>query len=138
MFSKIIGGIFGKKKQEEQEQKEAAVVAASPESAPVESVVAATVSLEAPAVAPAEQVDVDAIFAEKAAAKGEKLDWKVSIVDLLKLLDLDSSYSARKDLAVELGIAGYEGTAEQNLQMHKIVVENIVKNGGSVPGDVIA
>ena len=137
IFSKILGGVFGKKKQEQQEEKEAAITSPSAEAAAAPEA-AAAVEAAADAVTPevTEEVDVDAVLSAKAAANSEKLDWKTSIVDLLKLLDIDSSYSARKELAAELGIAGYEGTAEQNVSMHKAVLNKLVANGGIVPAEL--
>jgi hypothetical protein len=66
------------------------------------------------------------------------LNWRESIVDLLKLLDLDSSYAARRQLAGELGDpGGYTGTAEENIALHKKVMAKIVENGGKVPADLL-
>ena len=70
----------------------------------------------------------------KAAQKPQQLNWRESIVDLLKLLDLDSSLAARKELAEELGVnAGAHGSAEQNIALHKAVMRKIAENGGKVP-----
>ncbi len=82
-------------------------------------------------------VDVVAVLEEKAAANPEDLDWKVSIVDLLKLLDLDSSYAHRKELAAEMGIEGYHGTAEQNIELHKAVLAKLAANGGNIPAELL-
>ncbi|WP_024892079.1 DUF3597 domain-containing protein [Luteimonas huabeiensis] len=88
----------------------------------------------APAPAPAEPVDVEAVLTALAAEKGGKSDWRHSIVDLLKLLDLDSSLDARKELAAELGVAaGAHGSAEQNIALHKAVMRKLAENGGKVP-----
>lgn len=91
----------------------------------------------APAPATMEMVDVMSKLNELAAAHGEDLNWQTSIVDLLKLLGLESSYGTRKTLAGEVGIAGYEGTAEQNIELHKVVLQKIAANGGNVPGNLI-
>jgi hypothetical protein len=91
----------------------------------------------APAATPAEPVDVGAVLTAIAAQKGGPSDWKHSIVDLLKLLDLDSSLAARKELAEELDIhAGDHGSAEQNLALHKAVMQKLADNGGKVPDDL--
>ena len=127
IFGKILGGIFGKKKEEAHEAK---VAETSPAEAALEPVI-----IEEEVVEP---VDVDALLTEKAEAASEKLDWKVSIVDLLKLLSIDSSYGARKELAAELGIDGYEGSAAQNIEMHKIVLTKLAENGGKLPEDLLA
>ncbi len=79
-------------------------------------------------------VDVEAVLTQMAARKGGGGNWKTSIVDLLKLLDLDSSLSARTALGNELGVhAGAEGAAEQNIALHKAVMQKLAANGGKVP-----
>ncbi len=82
-------------------------------------------------------VDVTAKLDDLAANNPEDLDWKVSIVDLMKLLGLDSSYGHRKELAGEMGIEGYEGTAEQNIALHKAVLVKLADNGGNIPADLL-
>ena len=92
----------------------------------------------APAVAPMKAVDVVAQLDQKAAANPQKLNWKTSIVDLLKLLDLDSSLAARKELATELNVrAGADGSAEQNMALHKAVLAKLAANGGNVPKELL-
>jgi hypothetical protein len=88
-----------------------------------------------PAPAPAAQVDVGAVLESMAAMKADKGgNYRTSIVDLLKLLDLDSSLGARKELAEELGVhAGADGTAEQNIALHRAVMDKLAANGGVVP-----
>jgi hypothetical protein len=66
------------------------------------------------------------------------LDWKSSIVDLMELVGIDSSYEHRKELAQEMGIEGYHGTAEQNIELHKAVLQRLAENGGNVPEDLLA
>ena len=86
-----------------------------------------------PAPAP-EPVDVEAVLGDMARAKGGESNWRSSIVDLLKLLDLDSSLDARRELATELGVnAGAHGSAEQNIALHKAVMRKLAENGGKVP-----
>ena len=81
-----------------------------------------------------QNVDIEAVLKNLAAKKGGGGNYKESIVDLLKLLDLDSSLDARKELAVELGVnAGAHGTAEQNIALHKAVMRKVAENGGNVP-----
>ena len=78
-------------------------------------------------------VDVDAVLATAAAGKSEKLNYQSSIVDLMKLLDLDSSLDNRKALATELGFTGAkDGSAEMNVWLHRRVMEELEKNGGKV------
>ena len=80
------------------------------------------------------EVDVEAILVSLAAQKGGDSNWRTSIVDLLKTLDLDSSLAARKELAGELNVhAGADGTAEQNIALHRAVVQKLEENGGKVP-----
>ena len=86
---------------------------------------------------PTQNVDVGAVLSEMAATKGGGGNYKTSIVDLLKLLDLDSSLSARKELGEELGVnAGEDGSAEQNIALHKAVMDKLAANGGVVPDDL--
>ena len=89
----------------------------------------------APVTAPAPQtVDVEAVLTSIAASKGSTLNWRSSIVDLMKLLDLDSSLDNRKELATELGYTGpKDGSAEMNIWLHKAVMRELAKNGGTVP-----
>ena len=90
----------------------------------------------APRPAPA-AVDVEAVLEQKAAAKGGGGNWRTSIVDLLKMLDLDSSLDARKELAEELGVhAGAHGSAEQNIALQKAVWKKLAENGGKVPASL--
>ena len=86
---------------------------------------------------PAGSVDVSAILTERAAKKKEKLDWRHSIVDLMKVLDLDSSLSARKELAQELHYTGdMNDSASMNIWLHKQVMKKLAENGGKVPADL--
>ena len=79
-------------------------------------------------------VDVGAVLSAMAEMKGGGGNYQSSIVDLLKLLDLDSSLDARKELATELGVhAGADGSAEQNIALHKAVMDKLAENGGVVP-----
>ena len=91
-----------------------------------------------PAAAPSgqaqQQVDVGAVLTQMASQKGGGGNWQSSIVDLLKLLDLDSSLDARKQLAQELNVhAGTDGSAEENIALHKAVVQQLAANGGKIP-----
>jgi Domain of unknown function (DUF3597). len=94
-------------------------------------------SAQPTAAAPAQSVDVGAVLSEMAASKGGGGNYKSSIVDLLKLLDLDSSLQARKDLANELNVhTGADGSAEENIALHKAVMDKLAANGGIVPDDM--
>ncbi|WBO24372.1 DUF3597 domain-containing protein [Sphingomonas abietis] len=110
--------------------------AATPAAAP--AALAAASAAVAPAPAPAAApVDVEAVLTQIASTKGESLDWQNSIVDLLKLLDMDSSLGARKELAGELNVhVGADGTAEENIALHKAVMQKLAENGGKVPDNL--
>jgi len=84
-------------------------------------------------------VDVVAQLEERAKKNQQKLNWRTSIVDLLKLLDIDSSFTARKELATELGCpADLMGdSARMNVWLHKTVLARIAENGGNVPKDLL-
>jgi len=87
-----------------------------------------------PSGASGQPVDVSAVLTQMAAQKGGGGNWQSSIVDLLKLLDLDSSLSARKQLAQELDVhVGQDGSAEENIALHKAVMRKLAENGGKVP-----
>ena len=87
-----------------------------------------------PPVPPQQPVDMEAVMKEYAKQSGGGGNWRESIVDLLKMLGIDSSLDARKELAKELGVnAGAHGSAEQNIALHKAVMRKIAENGGKVP-----
>lgn len=122
IFSTIKNAIFG---GDEDEKKAAAPAAAPKPAAPA-----------APAAPkPVSEVDVEARLSAMAGADG--LNWRSSIVDLFKLLGLDPSYANRKELAGELGRADYEGSADDNIWLHKATMREIAKNGGKVPAGMI-
>ncbi len=110
------------------EEGEAGVVGEAGDAAPEATPVAAAVP---------EPVDVEAQLDEMNANHPEDLDWRKSIVDLLKLVGMDSSYGSRKELAAEIGIEGYEGTAEDNIALNKAVLGKLAENGGKVPADLL-
>ena len=114
---------------------EASEATAAPTATPVASVEAAA----APAVQAISAVDVVAQMEKLAAANTQKLNWKVSIVDLLKLLGLDSSLDARKGLATELGCPSEKmaDSAQMNMWLHKTVLQKIADNGGNIPADLL-
>ncbi len=100
---------------------------------------AAAPAAAAPAVTAMSAVDVVAKMEGLAAANPQKLNWKTSIVDLLKLLDLDSSLDSRKALAVELGCpaAKMGDSAQMNMWLHKTVLQKLADNGGNIPADLL-
>jgi hypothetical protein len=124
IFSSIVSAIFGS----------GAAKALLPD-AP-----AATTATAAPAgaaPAPISKTEVEAIIAKIEADRGVKYNWKQSIVDLMKLLDLDSSLASRKELAQELGYKGaLDGSAEMNIWLHKQVMAKLAEGGGKVPASL--
>jgi Domain of unknown function (DUF3597) len=117
IFGKIMSAIFGTK------------VDAAPASGGAGSAPASA--------APAQSVDVAPILDKAVAAKGEKLAWRTSIVDLMKALDIDSSFSARKELAKELGYTGDSNdSATMNVWLHKQVMAKLAANGGKLPPEI--
>ena len=111
--------------------------AVSAEAAPVAVEPAAPVAAAAPVAISA--VDVVAKMEALAKASAEKLNWKVSIVDLLKLLGLDSSLAVRKELAAELGCPAEKmgDSAQMNMWLHKTVLQKLAENGGNIPADLL-
>lgn len=93
----------------------------------------------APPPKPVALVDVVAQLEQRAAANPQKLNWRTSIVDLLKLLDIDSSFAARKDLATELNCPAelMGDSAKMNIWLHKAVLARVAANGGNVPQDLL-
>jgi hypothetical protein len=128
IFGKIMGAIFG--------TKAGAAPATSGGTAAGGGTAASAGSSSAPA-APAQTIDVAAIVDKAAAAKGEKLEWRTSIVDLMKALDIDSSLVARKELAKELGYAGDSNdSATMNIWLHRQVMVKLAANGGKLPAEI--
>ncbi len=109
-----------------------------PAVAPTAPPVAATPAAPA-APTPIAVVDVVADLAARAKANPQKLNWETSIVDLLKLLEMDSSLTARKELANEMGcpLQLREDSAQMNMWLHKTVLERIAYNGGNIPPHLI-
>ena len=121
-----------------------AAPAAAPAEAPVQEAVAAGADVGAAgglaaALAPGGQpIDVEAVLTQRMAARGgPALNWKTSIADLMRLLDLDPSLEHRKALATELGYTGaLDGSAEMNIWLHRKVMEGLAANGGNVPANM--
>ena len=123
IFGKIMSAIFGTKADAAPAAGGAAAGAGSSGG-----------SAAAPAAA---TVDVAPILDKAVAAKGEKLAWRTSIVDLMKALDIDSSLSARKELAKELGYTGdTNDSATMNVWLHKQVMSKLAANGGKLPPEI--
>jgi len=136
VFGSIVSAIFGSKHA-------ASVTAAAGSSSPPPSSPATSASAGTAAGAttakPISKADVEAILAKLAAEQREELDWRNSIVDLMKLLKLDSSLGARKQLAQELGYSGaLDGSAAMNVWLQKQVVIRLAESGGKVPDSLRA
>lgn len=128
VFSNIMSKIFGGAAHAE------SAPAAGASASPSTSSTGGTTASAAPAGG---SVDVEKVVSEMAAAKGETLNWKTSIVDLMKVLDLDSSLTARKELAHELHYTGdTNDSATMNVWLHKQVMKKLAENGGKVPADL--
>lgn len=114
-------------------------VDAAAQAVPAPQVAAAAPAPAAPAVKAIEVVDVVANLEKLAASHAEKLNWKVSIVDLMKLLGLDSSLAARKTLATELACPAEKmaDSAQMNMWLHKTVLQKLAANGGNIPSDLL-
>ena len=125
LFNNLMSKIFG----------HAAPAGAGSSGAPAAAPAATT---SAPAAAPAQAVDVAAILDGLAAKNPEKLDWKRSIVDLMKLVGMDSSLAARKELAKDLNYTGdTNDSASMNIWLHKQVMLKLSQNGGKVPAELL-
>jgi hypothetical protein len=123
IFSSIVSAIFGSNAE--------AAPAATPGATPAAGAPAASA---ATASAPISRADVEAMIAKIEEQRGVKYNWRQSIVDLMKLLDLDSGLGARKQLAQELGYTGaLDGSAEMNVWLHKQVMTKLAESGGKVP-----
>ncbi|ANY85286.1 hypothetical protein BB934_44790 (plasmid) [Microvirga ossetica] len=144
IFSRIKDAIFGSAAAQEAPQAASAAAppaqgsAAAPAPAGAATAPASQATASSPAPnAPMSQVDVEAVLTGLAAKKGQKLDWRKSIVDLMKLLDLDSSLEARKELAKELNYTGdTSDSAAMNVWLHKQVMAKLAASGGKVPEDL--
>jgi hypothetical protein len=107
--------------------------------AEAEATTPAAAAAPAPAPVAISAVDVVAKLEALASAHAEKLNWKVSIVDLMKLLGLDSSLAARKELATELGCPADKmgDSAQMNMWLHKTVLQKLAENGGNIPASLL-
>ena len=125
IFGKIMSAIFGSK------------ATATPANGGSAANTGAATGSSTAAAAPAQSVDVAPILDKAVAAKKEKLEWRTSIVDLMKALDIDSSLAARKELAKELGYSGDSNdSASMNVWLHKQVMAKFAANGGKLPPEI--
>ena len=127
IFGRIKDAIFGKK------------AVPTPEIGTQTPAGGTTVTTPASTAPTQTQVDVEKVLADLATSKGNPdLNWRTSIVDLMKLLGLDSSLDNRKELATELGYQGEKnGSAEMNIWLHKEVMRQLAANGGKVPANML-
>jgi hypothetical protein len=124
IFGKLMSKIFGRGEE---------VSAAAPATTP-----AGTAPVAGPAAAATAVVDVEAVLEGLAAKNPQKLNWRTSIVDLMKLVGMDSSLAQRKELATELGYTGSTvDTASMNIWLHKQVLRKLAENGGKVPAQLL-
>lgn len=125
LFSNLLSKVFGQ---------QTAATSTPPPAAPGAPAVASSGS-----TSPAATVDVTAILDDLAAKNSEKLDWRRSIVDLMKLVDMDSSLASRKELAKDLNYTGdTSDSAKMNIWLHKEVIRKISENGGKVPKELLS
>jgi hypothetical protein len=134
IFGSIMDKIFNRDTASAASGPSATVSPTASSQRPAPSQTSASAAAPTSAGAPAASVDVEAALSGMAAGTGQKLDWRRSIVDLMKLLDLDSSLSARKELAQKLGYTGdMNDSAKMNVWLHKQVIQKLAENGGKVP-----
>ena len=136
IFGKIRDAIFGHPKAQQQApQSTQAQRPAMPQMGSAQPQAAPAQPQQSPA--PQQPVDVEAVLSDIAEHKGQQLNWRTSIVDLMKLLDLDPSLENRKELATELGYQGEKnGSAEMNIWLQKQVMRALEQNGGKVPASL--
>jgi hypothetical protein len=128
IFGRLMSKIFG------QEEKAAAAAPSAPTAANVAPPAGAVATAPVSTVV----VDVEAVLEEMAAKNPQRLNWRTSIVDLMKLVGMDSSLTQRKALAQELGYAGsLQDTASMNMWVHKQVLRKLADNGGKIPADLL-
>jgi len=138
IFNNILGKLgFGKKEEEAKPASKAE--APAPSKAEPTPAAAAPATPAAAAPTPISEVDVVAKLEGLAASHAENLNWKTSIVDLMKLLGLDSSYGERKELAAELGCPADKmgDSAQMNMWLHKEVMKKLAENGGNIPAELL-
>jgi 3-oxoacyl-ACP reductase-like protein len=141
-FSELMHKIFSGKQQQPAAQAPrpapAQPAAARPAAAPAQAAPKPAQAQPTPAAAPAQAVDVEQVLEGMNAQSGQKLNWRTSIVDLMKLVGMDSSLQERKELAQELGYTGdKDDSAAMNIWLHKQVMQKLAQNGGKVPKELL-
>ena len=138
ILGSIVSAIFHHAGAASTAQAAPSTAAPSASAAPTASPTASAPSTPAMPPKPATPVDVEAVLTKLAAQNKEKLDWRKSIVDLMKLLNLDSSLTARKQLASELHYSGDQNdSATMNIWLHQQVMQKLAENGGKVPDELL-
>lgn len=133
IFDSIKDAIFGNANAAEQPADTPSGPSTPPTSSPTQ-----TPKAPPPQSTTTSPVDIAVVMERAVAAKGQKLNWRTSIVDTMKALNLDSSLAARKELANELGYTGDTGgSAAMNIWLHKALMKKLAENGGKIPGDLI-
>ena len=134
IFGTIMSAIFGRASSA---QASGVSTASTAQASPAPHPANASAPAPAGAPVPAQSIDVAAVLNDLAKKNKEKLNWRTSIVDLMKLLELDSSLAARKQLAAELHYSGdTNDSATMNIWLHKQVMTKLAENGGKVPADL--
>jgi hypothetical protein len=135
IFGSIVHAIFGKSASAAPAAPTPSAPASSSAAPPPSTIASASSASEAPK--PMTKAEVEATIQKAVGAQSEDLDWKKSIVDLMKALKLDSSLAARKQLAQELGYKGaLDGSAEMNVWLHQQVMTKLAEGGGTVPASL--
>lgn len=139
IFSRIKDAIFGHGRSEGPSVATAPAGTASKPAAPPKPAAAPGIPASPVDARWEREVDVEAVLESRSASNPQKLNWRSSIVDLMKLLEIDSSLENRRELARELGYTGStDDTATMNVWLHKRVMEELRKNGGKVPASLVA
>jgi len=139
LFNKLMSKIFGHAAPATTASASQAATAAPAAGGTPQTPAAAGSSAPAPAASAAPVVDVAAVLNDLAKKNPEKLDWRKSIVDLMKLVGMDSSLTARKQLATELHFTGdMNDSASMNVWLHKQVLKKLAENGGKVPPELLS
>ncbi|MDQ2664843.1 MAG: DUF3597 domain-containing protein [Gemmatimonadota bacterium] len=134
----VFGNLMAKIMGHEARASEAKVNTAVASNAPAAGAPASPAAVPA-ASAPAQPVDVEAVLQGMATSNSQKLDWRNSIVDLMKLVGIDSGLEARKSMAKELGYTGStDDSATMNIWLHKEVMRQLAANGGNVPANLLS
>ena len=139
LFNNLMSKIFGHASSTAAPTTQAQSTPGAPQQAQAPAAPPATVAASTATVAAPPVVDVTAILNDLAKKNPEKLDWKRSIVDLMKLVGIDSSFTARKQLAAELHYSGDPNdSAAMNIWLHKEVMKKLAENGGKVPQELLS